>query len=187
MQLNPTDRRIISLFAQNPKISQEDIAHETKISQPSVAARIKKLKDQGALETHIGINPLKMGLSIGKVDITTTDTSALLEMFCGCPYFVNGFTVSGRFNLCLLFMSENIATMEAIINGHIRPNPNVKEVEFNIVINSEKALVVPAVLTPEVSSAPPCGVLLQCRDCNAFKDKKCMGCPATGQYQGWLF
>lgn len=187
MELDATDRKIISLFAQNPKISQEDIAQETKISQPSVAARIKKLKDHGALETLVGINPMKMGLSIGKVDITTTDTSALLDMFRGCPYFVNGFTVSGRFNLCMLFMSENIATMEAIINGHIRPNSTVKEVEFNIIINSEKAMVVPAVLTPDVTSAPPCGVLLQCRDCASFKDQKCMGCPATGQYQGWLF
>ena len=84
-------------------------------------------------------------------------------------------------------MAENIATMEAIINGHIRPNEHVKEVDFNIVISTEKPLVAPTILTPTKQDVPPCGVLLQCKDCGSFKSGKCMGCPAIGQYQGWLF
>ena len=175
------------MFAANPHVSQEEIAGKLGISQPSVASRIKKLRASGALETRVGIDPGKMNLIIGKVDITSINTSSILRMFKGCPYFMNGFTVSGKFTLCLFFIAENIATMEAIVNGHLRPHKDVQDVEFNIVINSENPLVVPLKLSPERSATPPCGIRLQCKDCLSFKDCKCNGCPVTGQYQGWLF
>ncbi len=187
MKLDEKDRIIISMYAKNPNASQEEIAREIKLSQPSVAMRIKKLKDSGAIETQTGINPLKMGLYMAKVDISSNDPLEILRMFKDCPYFANGISTSGKHNLCLLFVSENIATLEAIINGHLRPNKSVTDVDFNIVISAEKDLVFPTILTPEKSEAPPCGVLLQCRDCPSFIEKKCMGCPATGQYQGWFY
>jgi len=187
MKLDDKDRKIITIYARDPSASQEDIASEIGISQPSVAMRIRKLKDDGAIETLTGINPLKMGLSMAKVDISTNDPSKILRMFRNCPYFAHGFTVSGRYNLCMFFVSENIATLEAIVNGHIRTNASVTDLEFNILISSERKLIIPTVLTPDKSKAPPCGVLLNCKDCLHFKEKRCMGCPVTGQYQGWFY
>ena len=125
MKLDEKDRIIISLFANHSNISQEEIARQINLSQPSVAIRIKKLKENGALETQTGIYPLKMGLYMAKVDISSNDPTAILDMFKNCPYFANGFSISGKNNLCLFFISENIATLEAIVNGHIRPNQSV--------------------------------------------------------------
>lgn len=187
MKLDDKDKIIISMYAINPNVSQEEIAAAIKLSQPSVAVRIKKLKKQGAIETQTGINPLKMGLYMAKVDISTTNPSELLEMFKNCPYFSNGISISGRNNLCLIFVSENIATLEAIVNSHIRPNKSVSEVDFNIVIKTERDFIVPTILTPEVTDTPPCGVRIQCKNCPSFKEKNCMGCPAIGQYQGWFY
>jgi Lrp/AsnC family leucine-responsive transcriptional regulator len=121
------------------------------------------------------------------VDVSSTNPSEILRMFRDCPYFANGFTVSGKHNLCLLFFSESVATLESIVNGHIRSNKSVTDVDFNIVITAEKDFVVPTVLTTEHVDKPPCGMLAKCRECRSFKDKKCMGCPATGQYQGWFY
>jgi DNA-binding Lrp family transcriptional regulator len=187
MKFDKKDRMIISFYAKDPDVSQEEIAKAIKLSQPSVAFRIKKLRDGGALETQTGINPLKMGLYMAKVDISTTNPTELLEMFKNCPYFANGFSISGKSNLCLFFISENIATLEAIVNGHIRPNKSVTDVDFNIVINTEKEYIVPTILTPEVVETPPCGVMINCKECPSYSDKKCMGCPATGEYQGWFY
>ncbi len=187
MNLDAKDRLIISMFSKDPDISQEEVGRALGISQPSVAVRIRKLKTMGALHTQTGINPIKMGLHMAKVDISTNDTNELLDMFQGCPYFMNGYIVSGRHNLCLFFLSENISTLESIINGHIRPNPNVREVDFNIIINSAKPVVTPVELTPTKSEQPPCGVLHECGECEAFETKRCMGCPVTGHYQGWFF
>ena len=187
MKLDDKDRRIISFYAKDPSISQEEIARAINLSQPSVAFRIKKLKENGALEMQTGINPLKMGLYMAKVDISSTNPFEILAMFKNCPYFANSFSISGKNNLCLFFISENIATLEAIVNGHIRPNKSVTDVDFNIVINTEKDFIVPTILTPDKSNSPPCGVLINCEKCPSFVEKKCMGCPATGEYQGWFY
>lgn len=187
MKIDEKDRVIISMFAQNPDVSQEEIAKRIKLSQPSVAVRIHKLKKTGAIETQTGINPIKVGLYLAKVDISSTKPNEILEMFKDCPYFANGFTVSGKHNLCMLFFSESVATLEAIVNGHIRTHRSVSDVDFNIVITAQRSLVFPTVLTQSQSDSPPCGMLSECRSCQSFKEKKCMGCPATGQYQGWFY
>lgn len=187
MKLDKKDRQIITMFAQDPGVSQDEIAAAVGLSQPSVAVRVKKLRESGGIESQTGINPLKMGLYVAKVDIASNNPTAIMDMFRGCPYFANGYTISGKNNLCLMFMSENIATLEAIVNGHLRSNPWVQEVDFNIVIGSERALIVPTSLTVDPTDKPPCGTLTQCRGCRSFRDKKCMGCPATGQYQGWFY
>ncbi|MCK4717359.1 MAG: Lrp/AsnC family transcriptional regulator, partial [Thermoplasmata archaeon] len=84
-------------------------------------------------------------------------------------------------------VSENISTLEAIVNFHIRSHPTTNDVDFNIIISSEKDFIVPTVLTPELKKTPPCGMLTNCRDCDSFRKEKCMGCPVTGQYQGWCY
>jgi DNA-binding Lrp family transcriptional regulator len=187
MKLDAKDRMIVTLYANNPDISQDEIAKKIKLSQPSVAIRIKKLREGGALEFQTGINPLKMGLYMAKVDISSTNPKKILNMFRNCPYFANGFSISGKNNLCLFFISENISTLEAIVNGHVRPNNSVNEVDFNIVINIERDFVVPTILTPEITDSPPCQILIRCSECDSFNEKKCMGCPATGEYQGWFY
>jgi len=187
MKIDEKDRIIITMFGDNPEVSQEEIAKKIGLSQPSVAVRIRKLKESGALESETGINPLKIGLYLAKVDVSSNNPSSILKMFKNCPYFANGFTVSGKHNLCMFFFSESVATLEAIVNGHLRSNDSVTDVDFNIVITSEKPFVVPTVLTPNHADRPPCGVLSQCKDCPSFKEKKCMGCPTTGQYQGWFY
>jgi Lrp/AsnC family leucine-responsive transcriptional regulator len=185
--LDDKDKIIISMYSADPDISQEAVAKVLKLSQPSVAVRVAKLKQSGALEVNVGVNPLKMGLYLAKVDLSSTNPDSILEMFVGCPYFANGFSVSGRHNLCLFFFSESVTTLEAIVNGHIRSDPSVKDVDFDIVIASVKDFIIPVSLKPEHSRTPPCGIKLKCKDCATFKNHKCMGCPVTGQYQGSFY
>ena len=187
LKLDKKDRIIISMYVEDSQVSQESIAKKVNLSQPSVAARVLKLRGKGALENQVGINPLKLGLYLAKVDISSTKPDDILHMFNECPYFANGFTISGKNNLCLLFFSESIATLESIVNGHIRSNPSVTDVDFNIVITSERDYIVPSVLDFEHRDHPPCGMKGNCRDCPSFKSTKCMGCPLTGQYQGTFY
>jgi DNA-binding Lrp family transcriptional regulator len=186
-RLDDKDKVIISMYSADPSVSQDAIARVVNISQPSVAARVARLRANGALGTTTGVNPLKMGLYLAKVDLTSSQPSSILEMFEGCPYFANGFSVSGRHNLCLFFFSESVTTLEAIVNGHIRSDPSVSDVDFDIVIASVKDFIIPVALKPEHSSAPPCGITLRCSNCTSFKGKKCMGCPVTGEYQGTFY
>jgi len=148
MKLDKKDRMILSILAVNPYVSQDRIAKAVGLSQPSVASRIKNLRKGDVLNTNVGLDPMRLGLNVCIVNITTTDPNKILKMFAGCPFFINGFTMSGRSNLTLMFMGENISTMESIINNHLRSKDYVQDIEFNIMISTEKPLIVPTMLLP---------------------------------------
>ncbi|MDY6958182.1 MAG: Lrp/AsnC family transcriptional regulator [Halobacteriota archaeon] len=185
-KLDGKDRKIMTLLSGNPNICQEDIAHEVGLSQPSVAMRLKKLKESGAVVNISGVNPLKIGFYLAKVDFSTDNTTKILDTFKDCPYFLNGFIVSGTKNMTLFFIGEDISTLEAIVDYHLRALNEVHNVDFNIVIGVAKDLVMPVDMDFEISEMPPCGIKFNCGDCSIHGDR-CMGCPVTGHYKGSLW
>ncbi|MFO7711373.1 MAG: Lrp/AsnC family transcriptional regulator [Candidatus Woesearchaeota archaeon] len=158
--LDQRDYTIISLLQENPRISQEEIARKIKLSQPSVGARIKKLSEKGIITLVNGVNFKVVDLFLAKVDVYASDTKAVLEEFEGCPYFINGLVISGRYNLCLLFVSTDLKCLEGIVNTHLRDNSNVRDVEMNIVISTAKDLILPLNFSGQ---SPKCN-----RDCQRF-------------------
>jgi Lrp/AsnC family leucine-responsive transcriptional regulator len=186
LKLDEKDKKIITLLSENPNVSQATIAMKINRSQPSVAMRLKRLKEMGAIANVCGMNPSKMGLYLAKVDITTNNTTKILDTFRGCPYFLNGFIVSGKSNLCLFFVGENIGTLEAIVDSHLRPHKKIQNVEFNIIVGVAKDLITPIKMNIESSDRPPCGIEFTCKDCSVYGDR-CLGCPVTGDYRGSLW
>ncbi|MBS7288275.1 MAG: Lrp/AsnC family transcriptional regulator [Candidatus Freyarchaeota archaeon] len=186
-KLDEKDKTIITILSEDPDASQEYMAEQLGISQPSVAVRLRKLKSSGVISKLVGVNPAKMGVYMAKVEVTTRNPLGLLEAFKDCPYFVNGFLVSGRSNVCMLFLGENIETIETIVDAHIRPNSDVQNVEFNIIISTVKGFIVPLRMTFKTAENPPCGSKTHCRDCHYFQKNKCLGCPAIHQYKGGLW
>jgi DNA-binding Lrp family transcriptional regulator len=182
MDLDDKDRKIISIFEQDPEASQSDIAQQVSLSQPTVGARIQKLRQSGALESSAGIDLKKMGLNLAKVDLTTRSSIDIVNQFKGCPYFLNGMIVSGRENLCLFFVAEDIATIEAIVDKHLRSNPSVSSVELGIVISQVYDMVQPVKMSIEKSDKPRCGC--DCSECQYYLNDQCIGCPATKFYKG---
>lgn len=187
LDLDKRDREILSLLEKNPEMPQNDIAEKMKISQPSVSARIHKLKQKGALAHVVGMNLKKVDLYMAKVDVIANNTSSVLDIFKNCPYFLNGFIVSGKHNLCLFFIGEDIATLEAIVDGHLRSNPLVKSAEVSIVISPMKDFIMPLRLSFDPGSTPPCGNGCSCKDCPHHISNRCLGCPVTDSYNGKIW
>ena len=187
LDLDKRDREILSLLEQYPEMSQSDMAEKLKISQPSISARIHKLKKKGALSHIVGMNLKKVDLYMAKVDVVANNTSSVLDIFKDCPYFLNGLIVSGRNNLCLFFVGEDISTLEAIVDGHLRGNPLVKSAELSIVITTMKDFVMPIKMNFDFSSTPPCGNGCNCRDCSHHISNRCLGCPVTNSYNGKIW
>jgi len=102
IKLDQKDRIIITLIHDNQEISQEEIAKIVHLSQPSVIMRIKKLKERGILDYIMGVNLNKLGIYVAIVNVRTTNTAKILKMFQNCPFFLNGFVISGKENLMLL-------------------------------------------------------------------------------------
>ncbi|WP_019178749.1 Lrp/AsnC family transcriptional regulator [Methanomassiliicoccus luminyensis] len=184
MKLDDKDRIIITMYAEDPDISQEKIAARLNMTQPSVAARVAALRKEGGLEKQLGVNPIKMGMYLAKVEASCTAPRDVLKKMRGCPYFAHGFTASGRRNLFMLFFSESITTLESIVDCHLRSDPSVSEVDLDLLITSEKDFVIPIRMKPDLCDGAPCGIEHSCYECSSFKEEKCLGCPATGQYRG---
>ena len=178
------DRMILELFGRMPGISQEEIAKKMHLSQPAVAMRIKKLREKGFIETILGVNINKVGLYVAQVNVTTTNSTKILNMFRDCPFFLNGFVISGKDNLMLLFVGEDIASLEAIVDGHLRPDKDVKSVDFNIIVSSVKDFVMPIKIRADPATNPPCNINIYCSDCPSYQKNRCFGCPSTKQYKG---
>lgn len=181
-RLDKIDKRIVSLLAENPEISQSDMANFLKISQPAVSMRIRELKNRGVITRFVGVNLKRASLRLAKVDITCSDTESVLKFFEKCPRCLNVLVTSGRHNLCLFFVGEDLTSLHACIDQHIRTQRNVKEVEFNLVITPLKDLVVPLRITKEKQEVSPCEK--SCNECTYYLRGRCLGCPRTIFYKG---
>ena len=182
INLDEKDRKIITLLHDTPEISQEDIAENVHLSQPSVAIRIKKLKERGIVNQLLGVNLNKVGIYVAMVFVRTTNTTKILNIFLDCPFFLNGFVISGEKNLMLLMAGEDLASLESIIDERLRPDEDVQSADFNIVISSIKDFVMPIKMIERPLNKPPCGI--DYKECQAYHENRCFGCPATSRYKG---
>ena len=182
VKLDQKDRKIITLLHDNQEISQEEIAKIVHLSQPSVAMRLKKLKERGIIDNMIGVNLNKVGIYVAMVMVRTTNTTKILNMFRDCPFFLNGFVTSGEKNLMLLLAGEDLASLESMIDSRIRPDEDVQSADFNIVISSIKDFVMPIKMVERPLNKTPCGI--DHKECQAYYENRCFGCPATSRYKG---
>lgn len=181
LELDEKDRLIIKILQENPKISQTEIAKLVGLSQPSVGSRIKKLKELGIIDNSYGVNLKNSQMYILKVDIKCKKPDEILDSLRNCPFFLNGFVIAGNKNLIMLLVGEDLSTLEAIVDKHIRPNPEVYDVDVGIIVRTEKSTIVPLNISFEKSKTSSCG--FNCGECD-YWNKICLGCPITGHYRG---
>lgn len=184
-ELDEKDKKIITLITEDQEISQEIIAQKVKLSQPSVAIRIKKLKERGIIDQIIGVNLNKVGVYVAMIMVRTNNTTKILNMFRNCPFFLNGFVISGEKNLMLLFAGEDLASLESIIDERLRPDEDIQSADFNIIISSIKDFIMPIKMIERPLNKPPCGI--EYKECQAYHENRCFGCPATNRYKGIFF
>jgi len=185
LKMDGVNKRILSLLVENSELSQSEIARSLKISQPAVAARLRKLKSKGIIVHQIGVNLRETKLGFVKIDVSTKNSGKILRLFEKCPLFVNGFITSGKRNLCLFLVSEDLASLDACVDCHIRSNPNVSDVEFSVILCSARDFVSPLKMIRERTEGSPCGG--RCAKCSYYKSDRCLGCPSTIYYEGVLF
>lgn len=179
--LDLTDRHIVEMMRLEPDVTQARIAERLKLSQPSVAARIKRLKDSGILVARVGLSIHKLGLIIGDVTLSVKAPHELLSKFAYCPCFLGGCTTSGERNVLLVFAAEDISSLQGIIDQRIRDDPHTSNISFKI-LNGLDSFGHCPMLCPEKKETSPCGAC--CSACTQYLAGDCLGCPATVDYRG---
>jgi DNA-binding Lrp family transcriptional regulator len=143
LNLDERDSIIVQMLQKDPDTSQEDIAKKLKLSQPSVWARIRNLKNKGIIHSVNGVNFKTVDLNLAKVEVAVTDPEAIIKEFIDCPYFLNALITSGKFNLCLFFAGTSLKNIEGIVSHHLRDNKKVKDIELQFVVTTAKDFVIP--------------------------------------------
>jgi len=182
--IDDVDRKILHLLSENPELSQVDLAEQLKISQPGVSARIHKLKKTGVLAHLVGIDVKKAQLFLAKLDMVTTDTERVLNSLEKCPLYLNSFLTSGRYNLTVLMMGENMRSIVSCVDSYLRPNPIIKEMEFSLVVTPIRDFIVPLKPSLNKKKTTPCEK--DCSNCTFYTNNRCLGCPASTNYRGIL-
>lgn len=106
----------------------------------------------------------------------------IISSLSGCPFFLNSFVVAGDKNLTMFLGREDLTTLEAIVDKHIRSKPDVYDVE-GIIVRSERDAVVPIKMYIEKSVKAPCSDE-SCGACLYWEKDLCLGCSVTGHYRG---
>ncbi len=133
--IDEKDARIINLFVSNPRITQKEIARHLGVTQPSVNARIRSLLRRGIMKFHAGVCLRNSGLYLARVDFTAKNASSVLEKIRNCTFFVNGFIMSGKNNVSVFLVGENLSKINEIVRDVIKKDSEVSDVSVNLVVS----------------------------------------------------
>ena len=162
--LDDKDVTIVAMFMGNPSVSQAEIAQKLNISQPSVNFRVQRLKKKGSLTFSVGTDFNKSSLFLARVDFTASDANEVLNRLNQCSFFVNGFIMSGKHNVSIFLVHENLRKIETIINDHLRSDPTISDINVNIVVSSQRDFLLKMDLNKEFSQ-DICKNLNSCKVC----------------------
>lgn len=183
-KLDDKDKKIMSLLSQDPKISQAELAKQLKVSQPAVSARIRNLEEKGALAYIVGTDVKKAQLFLANLDVATNHVEQFLKSLEGCPIYLNSFLTSGKNNLTVMLVGENIRSIMSCVDSHLRQNPLVKDTELDLIVTPVRPFIIPIRPSVEKKNTTPCSA--DCSICTLYAGDRCLGCPATVQYKGKL-
>ncbi len=182
--LDEIDRKLLNVLSESPDIAQIELSKQLGISQPAISARIQRLREAGILVRFMGTDLKKSQLFLAKVDAVTTDPTELLKIFESCPLYLNSFLTSGKYNVSILLIGENVRSLMSCADSHLRSNPCIKDMEFNIIVTTGRDFIVPIKPVTEKKKTTPCEK--DCSACVLYANDRCLGCPASTDYAGKL-
>lgn len=171
VDIDSIDRAIIELLQKNPNLSQSEIGEIVNLSQPSVSARIKKLKESGVLAFNIGTDIKKIGLHVGKLEFPKDkDIKELYE----CPYMLSMLeTEDGKI---LYLVGEDISSLESFARKKFGRD------DLKMIISSYPDFIMPLKMKNNCSCNE-----CECNVCDYYINGRCLGCPLTEYYRGKLW
>jgi Lrp/AsnC family transcriptional regulator for asnA, asnC and gidA len=186
--MDEIDKKIISILQKDGRASLSSIGKELGISHVAVSKRLENLYEK-IVKISAGLNAEYLGYRIAIVNAeveTSERLRELIEIFSKCPRIVFLATITGTYNLMTIMVAEDADTLNAIIEVcSVRAHKGVRRSEAIIgdapII--PKYLPIKIIVTKKDEDAP-CGI--NCGKCLRYKEKKCLGCPATKYYRGSL-
>jgi len=168
LHIDDKDVSLLSMCMKDPSVSQAELAHKLHLSQPSVNVRLRKLRERGVLVHAAGIDAKKAGVALVRVDFTCRDAHRILRLLQQCPFFINGFLLSGTRNVSVFLLGEDLGKIEEIVKQYLRVNPDVSNIEVSVVVDTAKVFICSVDLEKEHQY--PCSNPDTCKDCVVMRE-----------------
>lgn len=172
------------MLSENPLLSQAELSKRLRISQPAISSRMRKLEQNGTLTRMVGTDVKKSQLFLARVNISTNNVEKVLKFLDTCPLYLNSFLTSGRHNMTIFLLGENIRSIMSCVDSHIRQKLPVRNLEFDLIVTPVRSFVVPVRPSIDKKRTSICGT--DCSTCTYYSSERCLGCPASIHYRGTL-
>lgn len=151
------DRKIMTLLQENPELTHSEIAERINKSQPAVGARILKLERKGLEATQYGINLRENKFIICFVTMHAKRPKELFDLISCCPFVINAFKTSGRTNIVVWLVGNDLSKLEEIVEVHFRSQADITHVNMAVVIEPINDLILPLDFNFEWHNSIKCG------------------------------
>ncbi|MFX1256331.1 MAG: Lrp/AsnC family transcriptional regulator [Promethearchaeota archaeon] len=184
MELDNIDKQILNILFNNGRENLSQIKEKVQkpdletMSHTGVRKRINKLKSSGILKVqgNLSIRNLEYQIALILMEMKNySEINKVIEAYSTCPRVFLLAQVTGRYNLILGIVGQNIEVLQRYIN-HCGPTnkEGVLHSDILIISNLEAPRFLPLNIFSKESQESKCDNI--CKDCAAFLDGKCKGC-----------
>jgi Lrp/AsnC family leucine-responsive transcriptional regulator len=154
MRLDPIDYRILDLLQRDARTTQVQIASEVKLSQPSVADRIKKLDESGTVLGYVArLDPRKVGNDIrafvGVRIAHPRHHDAFTRRIQQIPEVLECHRVAGLDSYMLKVIARDTEALDELISETLRRLPGVTRTTTTVVLATVKETTAVPIQQPE--------------------------------------
>jgi DNA-binding Lrp family transcriptional regulator len=189
--MDKIDWKIIKLLQSNGRKTYKDLGEAIGFTSLGAKKRVEKLLDKNLIRISALVNADALDLHLGLILLEVESAEALrtiIDRYSKCPRVINFYTIMGGYNLFVLVMAEDQATLESesMEKCALRSGEGIRRSEFYLIghVHNYPFLPLKTDALKEKGDVTPCGV--QCKECPAFQDEKCVGCPSLSYYRGPL-
>ena len=141
--MDATDRAIVDLLLTDARATQQEIAKKVKLSQPSVADRIRKLEETKVILGYTArVDPRRLGHDITAFIGVSIEHPKYFDTFAkrvlALPGVLECHRVAGPESYLLKVRTESTSTLDQLLVQNLRTIPGVSSTQTTIVLASVK-------------------------------------------------
>jgi len=189
--MDEIDQKIISNLQLDGRATLKELGELTGYTSMGIKKRLESLQEREIIKVSALLNMESLNLTGAIVMIEVESSEAMnniLERFRNCPRVIHILTTLSGYNLIALVIAENQDTLESISveKCSLRGSKGIRRSEFYPLgkIHYSPFLCIREYLAHKRTKITPCNV--DCKSCQGYQSKKCVGCPTTLYYKGSL-
>ena len=187
--LTETKRRLITILQEDGRAPLVKLSSKLGISHVAVKKNLENMLNSDIVKISALINPKKLGVRLVLLLLECRDYKCqeeILEKFSECPRIIFLSPMIGGYNLIAIMIAESMKVLESITTiCAIRTHKGIRRSELIILGDPVYPSHLPIRLIEDRKRrTAPCG--FNCCRCQRYLEDKCLGCPATRCYRGFL-